>query len=351
MLARGAGARRDSDRRRARRAGAGPARALAHELRLVAAAGVMGADLAAGTRFGRSVLAAGPGGRRGARPPPTPAPPPPSSSAVERRPDPLRRRRRHGARHPRRRRRAGADPRHPDRRQDALRRVFASTPESAGDVAAAFLAVAAARRVARGRGRRHRRGRSAGGHDLDAALRGRAACPTTGCGAGREARAPCRPTRPRSTLSARAVADAIDPRRIYVLGPGTTTRRVMRHLGLPKTLLGIDAVRAGRLLGADLGERELLALIGRRAGDARRRRRRRAGRAARPRQPAAQPGCAAPHRRRATSRSSPACASSSQLDPPCSTSTPAIRSSTGSSAATAASTSRRGRTLVYRVAA
>ena len=35
----------------------------------------------------------------------------------------------------------------------------------------------------------------------------------------------------------------------------------MRHLGLPKTLLGVDAVRAGRLVGADLGERELLALV------------------------------------------------------------------------------------------
>jgi len=58
-----------------------------------------------------------------------------------------------------------------------------------------------------------------------------------------------------------AVADALDPRRIYVLGPGTTMRRVMRHLGLAKTLLGVDAVRAGRLLGADLGERELLELI------------------------------------------------------------------------------------------
>ena len=59
-----------------------------------------------------------------------------------------------------------------------------------------------------------------------------------------------------------AVADAMDPRRIYVLGPGTTTRRVTRRLGLPKTLLGVDAVRAGRLLGADLGERELLELVG-----------------------------------------------------------------------------------------
>ena len=58
-----------------------------------------------------------------------------------------------------------------------------------------------------------------------------------------------------------AVADGMDPRRIYVLGPGTTMRRVMRHLGLAKTLLGVDAVRAGRVLGADLGERELLEVI------------------------------------------------------------------------------------------
>lgn len=58
-----------------------------------------------------------------------------------------------------------------------------------------------------------------------------------------------------------AVADALDPRRIYVLGPGTTMRRVMRHLGLAKTLLGVDAVRANGLLGSDLGERELLGLI------------------------------------------------------------------------------------------
>ena len=36
----------------------------------------------------------------------------------------------------------------------------------------------------------------------------------------------------------------------------------MRRLGLPKTLLGVDAVRAGRLLGCDLGERELLELLG-----------------------------------------------------------------------------------------
>jgi predicted polyphosphate/ATP-dependent NAD kinase len=57
-----------------------------------------------------------------------------------------------------------------------------------------------------------------------------------------------------------AIARSMDPRRIYLLGPGTTMRRVTRHLGLEKTLLGVDAVQAGRLLGSDLAERDLLDL-------------------------------------------------------------------------------------------
>jgi len=58
------------------------------------------------------------------------------------------------------------------------------------------------------------------------------------------------------------IAGGMDPRRIYLLGPGTTMRRLMRNLGLEKTILGVDAVRAGGLLGSDLGERELLELVG-----------------------------------------------------------------------------------------
>jgi predicted polyphosphate/ATP-dependent NAD kinase len=48
---------------------------------------------------------------------------------------------------------------------------------------------------------------------------------------------------------------------LYIIGPGTTTRTVMQRLGLPKTLLGVDAVRDGVLAGADLTEVDLLALI------------------------------------------------------------------------------------------
>lgn len=48
---------------------------------------------------------------------------------------------------------------------------------------------------------------------------------------------------------------------IYLLGPGTTTRRVMNELGLPSTLLGVDAVMDRSLLGLDLNERQLIDLM------------------------------------------------------------------------------------------
>jgi predicted polyphosphate/ATP-dependent NAD kinase len=48
---------------------------------------------------------------------------------------------------------------------------------------------------------------------------------------------------------------------IYVIGPGTTTRAIMRELGLKKTLLGVDAVRDGQLLLSDANEQQLLELI------------------------------------------------------------------------------------------
>ncbi len=57
------------------------------------------------------------------------------------------------------------------------------------------------------------------------------------------------------------VVNGMRPGALYVLGPGTTTRAVMDRLGLPKTLLGVDAVRDGRLVGADLGEGDLLAFV------------------------------------------------------------------------------------------
>jgi len=51
------------------------------------------------------------------------------------------------------------------------------------------------------------------------------------------------------------------PGALYVLGPGTTTRTVMERLGLPKTLLGVDAVRDRELAGSDLAEADLIVLV------------------------------------------------------------------------------------------
>jgi len=48
---------------------------------------------------------------------------------------------------------------------------------------------------------------------------------------------------------------------LYIIGAGTTTRGIMEKLGLKNTLLGIDAVYKGNLVGSDLNEAQLLKLI------------------------------------------------------------------------------------------
>jgi predicted polyphosphate/ATP-dependent NAD kinase len=53
----------------------------------------------------------------------------------------------------------------------------------------------------------------------------------------------------------------MEPGVLYVIGSGTTTRAVMARLGLPNTLLGIDAVLDRRAAGTDLNEAQLLALV------------------------------------------------------------------------------------------
>jgi len=48
----------------------------------------------------------------------------------------------------------------------------------------------------------------------------------------------------------------------YVVGPGTTTAEVMKLLGLEFSLVGVDLVRNGEMLGKDLGEAALLGMLG-----------------------------------------------------------------------------------------
>lgn len=54
-----------------------------------------------------------------------------------------------------------------------------------------------------------------------------------------------------------------EPDTLYLLGPGSTIEAIGRALGLDKTLLGIDAAVAGRLVGKDLNEQQILALLDR----------------------------------------------------------------------------------------
>jgi len=59
----------------------------------------------------------------------------------------------------------------------------------------------------------------------------------------------------------RQVAYQMRPGCLYILGPGTTTRRVMSALNLASTLLGVDVVLDGKVIGTDLNEAELLQLM------------------------------------------------------------------------------------------
>ena len=60
---------------------------------------------------------------------------------------------------------------------------------------------------------------------------------------------------------ARYIAETMDEDTSYVLGPGTTTAAIARYLGIEKTVLGVDIIRAGKLAAKDLTERGLSELV------------------------------------------------------------------------------------------
>ena len=47
---------------------------------------------------------------------------------------------------------------------------------------------------------------------------------------------------------------------LYIIGPGSTTGLIMKKLGLNDTVLGVDAVLCGELVGKDMNEREIIAM-------------------------------------------------------------------------------------------
>lgn len=49
--------------------------------------------------------------------------------------------------------------------------------------------------------------------------------------------------------------------RIYIVGPGTTTRVIFDRLDLPKTLLGVDVLHNRQLIQSDVSENQLLELL------------------------------------------------------------------------------------------
>jgi predicted polyphosphate/ATP-dependent NAD kinase len=57
------------------------------------------------------------------------------------------------------------------------------------------------------------------------------------------------------------VVEGMDPETLYLLGPGTTLKAVADELGVVKTLLGVDAVYAGALVGKDVNELGILDLL------------------------------------------------------------------------------------------
>ncbi|MFZ1989815.1 MAG: ATP-NAD kinase family protein [Alphaproteobacteria bacterium] len=54
---------------------------------------------------------------------------------------------------------------------------------------------------------------------------------------------------------------AARPGTLFLLGPGSTLKAIGGTIGVDKTLLGIDAILGGRLIGKDLNEAGILALL------------------------------------------------------------------------------------------
>lgn len=59
------------------------------------------------------------------------------------------------------------------------------------------------------------------------------------------------------------IADEMEEDTLYIIGTGSTTASIMKKLGLPNTLLGVDLVYNRRVLASDCTEKEILDYISR----------------------------------------------------------------------------------------
>ncbi len=57
------------------------------------------------------------------------------------------------------------------------------------------------------------------------------------------------------------IKEDMEENTLYILGSGGTLKTIGEKLGIDKTLLGIDAMYNGKLVGKDLNEKELLSLL------------------------------------------------------------------------------------------
>jgi predicted polyphosphate/ATP-dependent NAD kinase len=135
--------------------------------------------------------------------------------------------------------------------------VFATSPEAAGDVVASILRDGAPRL----------RDAEVMDVDEDALRDGRVSARL--CAVARVPFDRARVQHPKAAsrgsdveLDALCRRVAEETRGLTLFGPGTTTQRILAHLGVEGTLLGVDAVDDRQLVGADLNEAQLLELLG-----------------------------------------------------------------------------------------
>lgn len=132
--------------------------------------------------------------------------------------------------------------------------VFGTTPEAAGEAAARFLGNPAGFELVE-------REVLDAADGLESELFALARTPHVG---GRLQRGKATaPAADEAALTAlcESIACEMEPGRLYLVGPGTTTGRILAALGLDATPLGVDAVLDGGLLAADLDETAILRLL------------------------------------------------------------------------------------------
>jgi predicted polyphosphate/ATP-dependent NAD kinase len=132
--------------------------------------------------------------------------------------------------------------------------VFGTTPEAAGEAAARYLASPAGFELVE-------REVLDAADGMESELFALARSPHVGGRLQRgKATAP-----PADEAALTALCDGIaremTPGRLYLVGPGTTTGRILRALGIDGTPLGVDAVLDGGLLAADVDEAGMLRLL------------------------------------------------------------------------------------------